>query len=226
MALESGTKGFQKGFHRLRRTFIVRASLGLAGVNACFAVNPVQGLGLLVVRLQFGVIQGPRRRYSVLERHLAEILFAHAFQHRPPDLGVSSPCIGGLRCKGIAVGSEPALTLGVISILAEQIHVGDVLVFEGHRPAALQHEHVLAASAQGSGQGASSGTAADNDDVVVAVVDDHGITARRRSEGREESRSRRRSAKTGSPQRRPSRLCRSSLGRKNAPTSVPSAGCR
>ena len=68
----------------------------------------------------------------------------------------------------------------MIAVLAEQIHIGDVLILQGHRPAALEHQHGFALAAQSTGQGSATGTAADDDDVVMAVVDDHGITARRR----------------------------------------------
>ena len=61
-----------------------------------------------------------------------------------------------------------------------QIHIGDVLVLQGHGAAAFQHQHGFALAAQGAGQGAATGAAADDDHVVMAVVDDHGITARRR----------------------------------------------
>ena len=115
--------------------------------------------------------------------HTVKLTLAHALEHTAPDLGVAPQGIDRLGREGVAVGAEPLLT-GVVAVLAEQINIGHVLIRQGHGPAALQHQHPLAGSGQLTGQGATGGTAANHDHVVVEVVDDHGrsaATARRRS---------------------------------------------
>ena len=180
LALQRGSQGFEERLHRLGLGHVITVAARLGGVHPRLAVHPVQLLRLLVVRRQFAVVEWPGRRDPLLKRNFAEVLLAHALEHSSPDLGVAAAGVGGLGREGIAVRPEPAFVLGVVAVLAEQIHVGDVLVLESHGPAALQHQHGFALAAEGTGQGAATGSAADDDDVVMAVVDDHGITARRR----------------------------------------------
>ena len=61
----------------------------------------------------------------------------------------------------------------MITIFPEQIHIGHILIFESHGLSSLEHEHGVTLSAQGTGKGSTTGTTADDDHVVMAVVDDH-----------------------------------------------------
>ena len=70
----------------------------------------------------------------------SKLLLPQPLEHPTPDLGVAAEGVDRLRRKGITVGTKPLL-LGVIAVLAEQIHIGDVLISEGHLFPPLQHQH-------------------------------------------------------------------------------------
>ena len=110
----------------------------------------------------------------MLQLHLAELPFPHPLQNRTPDLGVASQGVGGLRRNRVTVRSEPALILGVVAILAQQVDIRDVLVAECHGFTTFEQQDTASCTTQSTRESASPGTAADNDDVVVAIVDDHG----------------------------------------------------
>jgi hypothetical protein len=79
-----------------------------------------------------------------------------------------------LWCEGITVRAKPAFIPWVITIFPKQIHICNILIFESHGFSSLEHEYGVTLSAQGTGKGSTPGTTADDDDVVMAVVDDHG----------------------------------------------------
>ena len=61
----------------------------------------------------------------------------------------------------------------MVAIFAEQIHISHVLISQWHRTTAFKNKDTLTGLGELTSKGASSGAAADHDDVVMGVVDDH-----------------------------------------------------
>ena len=154
----------------------------LSRVDTGFAVDPIERFGPVVIRGEILVAQLPIRGRPLLQREAAKLALAHALENAAPDLAVATQGIDRLGREGIPIGPKPLLTR-VVAVLAEQVDVRDVLIRQGHHPTALQEQDALARGRQLPSDRAASSTAADHDDVVVNVVNDHGswATARRRS---------------------------------------------
>ena len=171
-ALQGATQLLQERLDRPGGVGIGPASGRFGGIHTGCAMHPIESLSLVVVGGEIGVADLPVGCGPLLQGQAAELALTHALQHAAPDLGVAAEGVDRLRGEGITVGAEPLLT-GVVAILAEQVDVGDVLIRQRHRTAALQQQHRLAGGGQLPRQGAATGTAADHDHVVVLVVDDH-----------------------------------------------------
>ena len=154
----------------------------LSRVDTGFAMDPIQRFGAVVIRGEILVAQLPIRSSPLLQREAAKLTLTHALENATPDLAIATQGIDRLGREGVPIGPEPLLTR-VVAVLAEQVDVRDVLIRQGHHPAALKQQNALARGRQLSSDRAASSTAADHDDVVVNVVNDHGswATARRRS---------------------------------------------
>lgn len=61
----------------------------------------------------------------------------------------------------------------MVTVLAEQIHAGHILIGQGHGPSSLQQQHRAALGREGTGQAAAAGAGTDHDHIVVLVVKDH-----------------------------------------------------
>ena len=173
VALEGNAQLLHERLHRPRSGWVIAAAGRLRGIHAGHTMNAVELFSPFVIGRQVGVADLPAGGGAVLQLHTGELLFTHALQHAPPDLGVATEGIDRLRREGIAIRAKPLLT-GVITVFAEQIHIGHVLIGQGHGTATLQQQHGLAGGRQLPGKSATGSTAADHNHVVMVVVDDHG----------------------------------------------------
>ena len=101
-----------------------------------------------------------------------KFLFAHAFQHPAPDLGIAAKGIQGLGGERITVRTKP-LFLGVITILAEQAYIGHVLILDGELDSTLEHKHLQTGAGKVASQGAAGAPGSHHNDVVGDVINDH-----------------------------------------------------
>ena len=163
----------EEGFHGFGGQGVVATGPGLGGITAAPTVHAVEAFRLVVPGLEVAHAEAPAWRLPALEGEAGQFLLPQALQHPSPDLGVATEGVDRLGGEGIPIRAEPLL-LGVVAILAEQIHIGHVLIGQGHLLAPLQQQHRVAGTGQGACHGATGCAAADDDDVVMAVVDDHG----------------------------------------------------
>ena len=138
------------------------------GVLAVVAVDEVQVLGLGVVRLEVVVADRPGRRQAAVVPDLAEVLGPQAEQRRAVELRVPADVVVDLGRELVAVPVVPELRRAV---LAAHEHRGGVPVVALTRQvvAPLEQQDPLARRRQPVGQGPSSRSRADHDDVVVLV---------------------------------------------------------
>ena len=172
VALQGRPQILQEGLDRPRRQGIVGLAGRAVGIGAGAAMHPVQLLGPLVVGRQLVVAHFPGGHRTLLQGLPRKLPLAHPLQHRPPDLAVAAEGVDGLGVEGIAIGAEPHLA-GVVAVLAEQIHIGHILIGQGHGTAALEQQHPPPRGRQLAHQRAAAGATADHDHVVVLVVDNH-----------------------------------------------------
>ena len=172
VALQGGAKLLHERLNRLGSQAIVRRAAGLGGINPRATMDAIEILGLGIPRLHLPVTQSPGRSMGFLQGKAFKFLFAHAFQHPAPDLGVAAKGVQGLGRERITVRTKP-LVFGVITILAEQAHIGHVLILDGELDTPLEHKHLQTRAGKVAGQGAASGTGSHHNDVVGDVINDH-----------------------------------------------------
>ena len=172
VALQCGAKLLHEGLNRLGGQAIVRRAAGLGGINPRATMDAIEILGLGIPRGHLPIGQPPGRRMGFLQGKALKFLFAHAFQHPAPDLGVAAKGIQGLGGERITVRTTP-LFFGVVTILAEQAHIGHVLILDGELDPPLEHKHLEPRCGQVAGQGAASSPRSHHNDVVGDVINDH-----------------------------------------------------
>ena len=172
VALQGRAKLHHEGLNRLGGQAIVRLTVGLGGINSRATMDAIKILGLGIPRGHLPITQSPARGMGLLQGKAFKFLFAHAFQHPAPDLGVAAKGIQGLGGERITVRTKP-LFFGVVSVLAEQTHVGHVLLLDGELDPTLEHKHLQAGAGKVASQGAASGPGSHHNDVVGDVINDH-----------------------------------------------------
>ena len=172
MALQSQAKLLHEGLNRLGGQAIGRLAIGLGGINPRASVDAIKILGLGIPRGHLPITQSPSGSVGLLQGKAFKFLFAHAFQHATPDLGVAAKGIQGLGGERISIRAKP-LFFGVVAVLAEQTHVGHVLLLDGELDPPLEHKHLQAGARKVASQGAPSGPRSHHNDVVGDVINDH-----------------------------------------------------
>ena len=172
VALQGRAKLLHKGLNRLGGQAIIRLAVGLGGIHPRATMDPIEILGLRIPRGHVPITQSPSRSMGLLQGKAFKFLLAHAFQHPAPDLGVAAKGIQGLGGERIPVRTKP-LFFGVVTILAEQAHIGHVLILDGELDPPLEHKHLEPRCGQVAGQGAASSPGSHHNDVVGDVINDH-----------------------------------------------------
>ena len=172
VALQGRAKLLHEGLDRLGGQAIVRLAVGLGGINARATMDAVEILGLGIPRIHLAITQSPGRSMGLLQGKAFKFLLAHAFKHTAPDLGVAAKGIHGLGGERITVRTKP-LFFGVVTILAEQAHIGHVLILDGELDPTLEHKHLQAGAGKVASQGAAGGPGSHHNDVVGDVINDH-----------------------------------------------------
>ena len=172
VALQGRAKLLHEGLNRLGGQAIVPLAAGFGGINARATMDAIEILGLGIPRIHLAITQSPGRSMGLLQGKAFKFLLAHAFQHPAPDLGVAAKGIQGLGGERITVRTKP-LFFGVVTILAEQAHIGHVLILDGELDPPLKHKHLEPRCGQVAGQGAASSPRSHHNDVVGDVINDH-----------------------------------------------------
>ena len=172
VALQGQAKLLHEGLNRLGSQAIGRLAVGLGGINTRASMDAIEILGLGIPRGHLPITQSPGRSVGLLQSKAFKFLFAHALQHATPDLGVAAKGIQGLGGERISIRAKP-LFFGVVAVLAEQAHIGHVLLLDGELDPTLEHKNLESRSGKIASQGAASGPSSHDNDVVDDVINDH-----------------------------------------------------
>jgi hypothetical protein len=138
-------------------------------ILAVLAVNPVQVLGLHVVRLEVVVAERPFRRESARVTRAAEVGGIEPEERRTVDLRVATHVVVELGPKGLVVDVVKGL-LGNVAVVGEDLFGVPVRAFPLQEVAALEQEHAFAGLRQFGRSRSATGPASDHDDVVVVAL--------------------------------------------------------
>ena len=151
------------------RVRVVGAEGALERVLAVPAMDPVEVLGLRVVRLQIPVVDRPGGRDPVVVLELAEVLGTQPEQGSAVELRVAADVVVHLGLERVVVPVVPGLGGQVLAPNEDRAGV-PVVALAREVPAAFEEQHPLAGGSQAVRDGSAAGSAADDDDVVVVVA--------------------------------------------------------
>jgi hypothetical protein len=152
------------------RERVLGAGPALGGVLAVPTVHQVELLGLRVVRLEVGVSDRPGRRYAVVVPQLTEVLGSQPEQRRAVELRVAADVVVHLGRELVAVLVVPELRSAVLALHEHGAGL-PVVPLAGQVVAAFEQQNPLPVRREPVGQRAAAGPAADDDHVIVLVVD-------------------------------------------------------
>src|SRR5690606_37597878 len=84
---------------------------------ALLAVHVIQALGLIVVRLEGGVVDRPLRRDTVGVLYRREVVRAQPIEYAAPELGVPADAVVRVRLELLAAVVEPSLARAIPEVL-------------------------------------------------------------------------------------------------------------
>jgi len=148
------------------RIWVRSARRWVRGILGPQPVDLVEALRLPVVRLQFVVADRPSRRHAAPVFDLAEVLAPQPEQSGAVKLRIAADAVARMRMEHAAIGVPPHLR-GVILAVDVDCFCAPVVFLTRHVIAALEKQNALAGRRQGIGERATTGTASNDDDVVM-----------------------------------------------------------
>ena len=173
LALKGGPQLCHYRLNRPGGRTVIPLAGGLGGIHPSLTMDPVAAFSPVVIGGEICIGQLPGRGRALLQTHAAKLLFTHALKHAPPNFGISPQAVEHLGRKGIAIGTKPGV-LRMETLFPKQFDARAAELLWRDRLTPLEHQDRAAAIGQFRSQGGTAGTRADHDDVVVAILNDHG----------------------------------------------------
>jgi hypothetical protein len=148
---------------------IRRARRWIGRIVATLTMNMVELLGLRVIRLQIRVVDRPVLGHAVGRAVGAKIGLAQAEQRRAEKLGRAADEVMHTRLERLLVTVDPDVG-GHVAVVDKDLFGVPVLFFARQVVAALDDQDAFAGGRELERQRAATGTAADDDDIVVSIA--------------------------------------------------------